>query len=98
MARTVEVFVAGTPLCEAALSLVRRLIDPTVEIRLMNLRTDPEAQKQAKAYGLKSLPAVVVDSALFEGGSSGVDEVGLRQLGLGKRMGSADTDRIDSRY
>jgi hypothetical protein len=97
MARVVEVFIAGTPLCDAATALVRRLADPGLELRLMNMRTDPVAQKKAKAYRLKSLPAVVVDGALFEGGASGVDEVGLRQLGLGKSIAAADTDRIDAR-
>lgn len=98
MARVIEVFIAGTPLCKDAVALVRRLAPGGVEIRAMDLRTDVRAQQKARMYGLKSFPAVVVDGTLFEGGASGVDEVGLRQLGLGKGMRSAETDRIDTSF
>jgi hypothetical protein len=60
--RQVEVFTAGCSVCEPAVQMVNELTCPDCAITVYNLN-DAGAEK-AEQYGVKTLPAVVVDGSL----------------------------------
>lgn len=81
----VEVFSAGCPACEEAISLVNRIACPECEVTVRDMR-DPAVAARAKALGVRSVPAVAVDGRLAsccEG--QGPDEASLRAAGVGVR-------------
>jgi glutaredoxin 3 len=83
--RTVEVFSAGCPCCDEAVKLVQRIACPSCDVQIHDMRNDPAAQKKAQQYGIKSVPAVVVDGNLADCcKTGGVDEATLRKLGIGQ--------------
>jgi hypothetical protein len=62
MAKKVEVFSAGCSVCKETIEMVKRLAGPhEVVIHDMN---KSDVAKQAKSYGVRSLPAVVIDGKL----------------------------------
>ena len=81
--RTVEVFVAGCPCCGDAVKLVESIACSNCEVRILDLRTDTAAQSQASQFGIKRVPAVVVDGKLADCCQGGVDVAALRSLGVG---------------
>jgi glutaredoxin len=81
--RKIEIFSAGCPACEDAIKLVNSIACPScdVEVRYMD---EEDIATKAKQYGVRSVPAVVVDGKLADccvGG--GVDEAALRSAGIG---------------
>jgi len=87
MGRTVEVFTSGCPLCDDAVKLVKSVACPNCEVKVYDLRegcaTD-ECRDLAQRYGVKTVPAVVVDGKLADCcRTGGVDEASLRALGVG---------------
>lgn len=81
--RKVEVFSAGCGLCDDAVALVNKLACGSCEVVVQDMRK-PEAAAEAKRYGVKSVPAVVVNGALASccaGG--GIKESSLRAAGIG---------------
>jgi hypothetical protein len=60
--RQVEVFTAGCPSCDETVSLVRELARHDCEVTIHDVRTS--GIEKAIAYGIKELPAVVVDGRL----------------------------------
>jgi len=82
--RVIELFVAGCPCCDEAMALVRSLIRPSCDLLVLDLRTDPAAQAQATPYGVKRVPAVVVDGRVADCCQlDAVDEGELRARGVG---------------
>jgi glutaredoxin len=81
--RTVEVFVAGCPACDEAVALVKGLVCPSCDLHILDMQTDKAAQAKAKQYGVKRVPAVVVDGKLAGCCQGGVDPATLRDLGVG---------------
>ncbi len=87
MGRIVEVFIAGCPLCDEAVKLVQATACPNCEVKVYDLRegcATNECRDLAARYGVKTVPAVVVDGHLADccrGG--GADEAGLRASGVG---------------
>ena len=62
MAKKVEVFSAGCSVCKETIEMVKRLAGShEVVIHDMN---KSEVAKKAKGYGVRSLPAVVIDRKL----------------------------------
>ena len=62
MAKKVEVFSAGCSVCKETIEMVKRLAGShDVVIHDMN---KSELAKKAKGYGVRSLPAVVIDGKL----------------------------------
>jgi len=62
MAKKVEVFSAGCSVCKDTIETVKRLVgNHEVVIHDMN---KPEVASKAKGYGVRSLPAVVIDGKL----------------------------------
>ena len=84
--RTIEIFSAGCSACEEIVAQVREAACPscTIAVRPMS---DPEVARRAKEFGIRSLPAVVIDGALADCcGGCGVDIDALRSAGLGKPL------------
>jgi len=81
--RKIEVFSAGCSACEAAVALVKRLACASCGVEVLDMR-DSAAADRAKQYGIKRVPAVVVDGKLAECcGGNGVSEASLRAAGIG---------------
>ena len=64
--RNVEIFSAGCPACEESIALVKRLACQSCEVGVHEMREAGVAAR-AKAYGIRSVPAVVIDGKLSLG-------------------------------
>jgi hypothetical protein len=95
--RQVEVFTAGCPLCEPAVQLVKELACPDCEVTVQELgRTDGSAftggsgsaaGDKAAEYGIKVVPAVVVDGQLVSCcRTPGPTREELNAAGIGRRL------------
>jgi glutaredoxin len=85
MARTrkVEVFSAGCAVCDDTIALINHIACPSCEIEILDMH-DSEVSKKAKRYGIRSVPAVVIDGTLADCcAGRGPDEKQLRAAGLG---------------
>ena len=81
--RRIEVFSAGCAVCEETIQLVRSLGCSSCEIEVHDMHK-PEVAAKAKGYGVKSVPAVVINGKLARCCSGrGVDAAALRREGLG---------------
>ncbi len=62
--RKVEVFVAGCPLCDETVRLVKELSCPSCDLTVYNLQK--EGMDKAKEYGVNSVPTVVVNGKILD--------------------------------
>ncbi len=86
--RRIELFSAGCPACEKTIKLVNDIACSSCEITVLDMH-QPDAAAKAKAYGLRSVPAVAIDGKLASCCTGrGVDETMLRAGGLGVPLGS----------
>ena len=82
--RIVEILTAGCPCCYEAVTLVQRMICPSCDLHVLDLRTDSVARAKAKQYGVQRVPAVVVNGQLADCCRVGaVNPDRLRALGVG---------------
>ena len=82
--RKVEVFSAGCQACEETIALINRIACPSCEVAVLDMRK-PDVAERAKALGICSVPAVVVDGKLADCcAGRGPEESDLRAAGLGK--------------
>lgn len=85
MARKVEVFVSGCPLCDEAVELVKSLACESCEVILYDLSAGCEScQKKAEEYGVKRVPSVFIDGRLATCCEGGIDARTLKEAGLGQ--------------
>lgn len=83
--RQIEVFTAGCPVCEPAVALVNELACPDCEVTVHNLQES--GSEQAAKYGLKTIPAVVVNGRLVSCcDSPGPSRDALAEAGIGQRL------------
>ena len=82
--RIVEVFSAGCPECEPTVQLVKAIACLSCDVQVLDMNK-PEVAAKAMEYGVKAVPAVVVDGKLAGccATNSGPDEATLRAEGLG---------------
>ena len=81
--RKIEVFSAGCPVCEETITLINEIACPSCEVLILDMRQDAVAKK-AKHFGIRSIPAVVIDGRLAECcAGRGPDEKVLRAAGIG---------------
>ena len=81
--RKIEVFTAGCPCCDDAVQLINRIACSSCEVEVLDMHQADVADR-AKRYGVKSVPAVVIDGRLTQCcENSGPDERALREAGLG---------------
>ncbi len=62
--RRVDVFTAGCPICDEAVSLAKSLACPSCEVQVYDLRegcATHECREKATRYGISAVPAVVVN-------------------------------------
>jgi glutaredoxin len=81
--RKVEVFTAGCAACDEAVALVKAIACSSCDIAILDMH-DTKIAAKAKRYGIRSVPAVVIDGKLADccrGG--GVEEASLRAAGIG---------------
>lgn len=80
--RIVEIFTAGCPVCEPAVQMVNDLVCPDCEVTVHNLHEG--GSEEASSYGIKTLPAVVVDGRIASCcDNRGPDAEALRAAGIG---------------
>lgn len=63
--RNVEIFSAGCRTCERTIEQLREQIDPRHDIAVLDMHHDKGAADKAEAFGIRSVPAVVVDGTLL---------------------------------
>ena len=81
--RKIVIFSAGCPACDEAIQTVEKLACESCEVEVLDMNEPPVAER-AKQYGVKSVPAVVIDGALADCcAGRGVDEATLRAAGIG---------------
>ena len=81
--RKIEVFSAGCPACEETVALVKQVACPSCGIEVHDMR-DSAVAARAKALGIASVPAVVIDGQVASCcAGRGVDVDALRAAGLG---------------
>ena len=79
MKHTIEIFSAGCATCNEAIDAVKKLVGPEHEVRVHDMHQH-EIASRAKEYGVRSLPAVLVDGKLAGCcAGRGVDEHVLRE-------------------
>ena len=62
--RKVEVFIAGCPLCDETVELVKRLSRPSCDVTIYNLNEG--GMDKVREYGVNSVPTVVVDGKILD--------------------------------
>lgn len=81
--RIVEVFSAGCPACEPTVELVKSIACPSCEVQVLDMH-EPAVAAKAQKYGVRAVPAVVIDGKLAACCiNGGPDEATLRAEGLG---------------
>lgn len=84
--RTVEVFSAGCRVCQDTIELVERIACPSCEVRVLDMN-DRAIADRARALGILTVPAVVVDGELAGCcRGAGPSEQALREAGIGRRL------------
>lgn len=84
--RKIEIFSAGCACCNETVKAVKQIACPSCDVDVLDMRQDDIA-KRAKQYGIKSVPAVVIDGQLAGCcAGRGVDEAALRSAGLGEPL------------
>ena len=79
-----EIFVAGCPVCQDTVDLVKRIACPSCAVDMLNMN-DPNVASRARGLGIQSVPAVVIDGTLAECcAGRAVDEATLRAAGVGQ--------------
>lgn len=63
MAKKIEVFSAGCSACKETIEMVKRLAGSSHEVVIHDMQRSEIASK-AKGYGVRSIPAVVIDGKL----------------------------------
>jgi glutaredoxin 3 len=82
--RTIEVFSAGCPCCDAALEAVRAASCGSCDVQVLDMK-DAKVAARAKQLGINRVPAVVIDGKLADCCSTGeIDVEVLRSMGLGQ--------------
>ena len=81
--RKIEVFSAGCAVCEDTIALINKIACPSCEVEILDMQK-PEISKRARQYGVRSVPAVVVNGKLADCcAGRGPDEGQLRAAGIG---------------
>lgn len=82
--RKVEIFSAGCPACQEAIELVNNIACPSCDVTVLDMNESAVADR-AKTFGVRSLPAIVIDGKLADCcRSQGIGEAALRAEGIGQ--------------
>ena len=81
--RKIEVFSAGCAVCEDTIALINKIACPSCSVEILDMHK-PEVSKKARQYGVRSVPAVVINGKLaYCCAGRGPDEGQLRAAGIG---------------
>lgn len=84
--RKVEIFSAGCPVCESVVEQIVQAACASCDIQVYDMNA-PDIKKLAAEFGIRSVPAVVIDGKLADCcASRGVDLAVLRSAGLGQQI------------
>lgn len=84
--RNVEVFSAGCGACQETIDLINNIACPSCDITVHDMH-DGAVAPRAKALGIRSVPAVVIDGQLADCcAGRGPTEAALRQAGVGQAI------------
>lgn len=85
--RKVEVFTAGCPVCDPTVQMVKNLACPGCDVHVHDLNKGCETDKcrvEAQKYGLKTVPAIVVDGKVASCCENpGANREDLKAAGIG---------------
>ena len=82
--RKIEIFSAGCPACQETINTVESIACPSCDVTVLDMN-DAEVAARAKDFGIRSVPAVVIDGKLADCCTErGPDEATLRAAGLGQ--------------
>jgi hypothetical protein len=82
--RTIEIFSAGCPVCEALVARVHEIVCRSCEVTVLDMN-DPAVAVRATNLGIAALPAVAIDGVLADCcAGRGPDDAILRAAGLGQ--------------
>ncbi len=80
----IEVLVAGCPVCNETVEEIKKAACASCEVVVLNLN-EPENAERARALGIRSVPAVLIDGRLADCcAGRGVNIETLKAAGLGK--------------
>ena len=81
--RRVEIFTSNTYICDEVVKLVESIACDSCDVKVYNLNY--EGQEKARAYGITSVPTVVVDGKIADCCRQGkVSKSELVAAGIGK--------------
>ena len=84
--RKIEIFSAGCPACDETVQTVNDIACPSCEVQVLDMHREDVAA-QAKEYGIKSVPAVIIDGKLAGCcAGRGIDEATLKASGIGSLL------------
>jgi glutaredoxin len=63
--RKIEIFSAGCPACDETVQLVNSIACSSCDVQVLDMR-QADVAARAKEYGVKSVPAVVIDGKLSD--------------------------------
>ncbi|WP_342044968.1 glutaredoxin [Bacillus sp. OTU530] len=69
MAKKIEVFTAGSYLCDGVVEQVKQLACPKCEVVVYDLNKNnstTEWEQKSKAYGIQSIPSVAMDGKIID--------------------------------
>ncbi|HYG81993.1 MAG TPA: thioredoxin family protein [Pyrinomonadaceae bacterium] len=81
--RKIEIFSAGCPACVEAIQTVNEIACESCEVEVLDMNEQSVAER-AREYGVRSVPAVVVDGKLADCcAGRGPAKATLREAGVG---------------
>ena len=84
--RKIEIFSAGCPFCTDTIEKIEALACPSCEVEVLDLQ-EHEVAERAIGFGIRSIPAVLIDGVLADCCSGrGVDMGVLQAAGLGVQL------------
>jgi glutaredoxin len=84
--RKIEIFSAGCSVCDETIQMVNSIACSSCDVQVLDMRQADVAAK-AKEYGIKSVPAVVIDGKLSDCcTNSGVNAETLKAAGVGMSL------------
>lgn len=82
--RRIEIFSAGCQACDNAIQMIEKIACDSCEITVQDMN-DPSVANRAREFGVRQVPAVVMDGQLAQCCASGLNEASLREAGIGQR-------------
>lgn len=84
--RKIEIFSAGCPVCAETVQMVNSIACSSCDVQVLDMR-QADVAARAKEYGVKSVPAVVIDGKLSECCTNrGIDAETLKAAGAGMSL------------